>query len=83
MSSPSGSKAAKKSVSFSGSSSSSSGLQMDTSTAKRLRDDGATLVVLDFPVRSQFGMDLMEWTTAEKFKGVKMIPPGWHFVYWR
>ena len=23
------------------------------------------------------------WNTANKFKGVKMIPPGIHFVYWR
>ena len=72
----------KKRVSFSGDST-GTGLSMDPDTAKRLRDEGAAVVILDFPVGSEFGIDLMSWNTADRFKGVKMIPPGWHFVYWR
>lgn len=44
---------------------------------------GATLVLLDLPPRSEFGIDMVAWNTAERFKGVKMIPQGVHFVYWR
>ncbi len=53
------------------------------SQSKLLLEDGATLVLLDFPVGSEFGIDLNAWDTGPKFKGVKMIPPGKHFIYWR
>ena len=72
-----------KSVHFSGSSTSSSGLRMDPDLARRLSETGATLVLLDFPTGSEFGIDMNVWNTGDKFKGVKMIPPGKHFVFWR
>lgn len=59
------------------------GLRMDPDLAKRLFETGANLVLLDFPVGTEFGIDMNVWNTAERFKGVKMIPPGIHFVHWR
>ncbi len=56
---------------------------MDPDLARRLSETGATLILLDFPVGAEFGIDMNVWNTGEKFKGVKMIPPGKHFVYWR
>lgn len=35
----------------------------------------------DLPVGSEFGIDYKSWNTGEKFLGLKMIPPGVHFVY--
>lgn len=55
--------------------------EMDQDRARRLLVEGATFVFLDVPAGTQFGIDMKTWTTGEKFKGVKMIPPGIHFVY--
>lgn len=55
---------------------------MDQGTAKVLHREGATFVLLDMPEGSEFGIDYNSWTTGPKFKGVKMIPPGIHFVYY-
>ena len=40
------------------------------------------LIVLDMPVGTEFGIDYNSWNVGPKFKGVKMIPPGVHFVYY-
>lgn len=45
--------------------------------------EGAVLVFLDLPAGSEFGIDYCSWQVGEQFKGVKMIPPGIHFVYYR
>lgn len=42
---------------------------------------GATLVIENLPPGSEFGIDLNVFTVGEKFKGIKMIPPGVHFIY--
>lgn len=55
---------------------------MDQETAKVLFREGATFVLLDMPEGSEFGIDFNAWITGPKFKGVKMIPPGIHFVYY-
>ena len=55
---------------------------MDPETARRLFEVGGFVIVLDFPEGSEFGIDLNTWTTGPNFKGVKMIPPGVHFVYY-
>ena len=47
-----------------------------------LVQEGATLVVLGVPPGTEFGVDLNSWNTGEKFCGVKLIPPGLHFVYY-
>ena len=32
---------------------------------------------------SEFGIDCHAWVTGPNFLGVKMIPPGPHFIYYR
>ena len=56
---------------------------MDQKLANKLFEDGAFLFILDLPVGTEFGIDLNIWNTGEKFKGVKLIPPGFHFVFYR
>jgi len=52
-------------------------------TSTELFQHGGVLLCLEVPPRTCFGIDYKEWRTAGKFKGVKMIPPGSHFVYWK
>jgi A1 cistron-splicing factor AAR2 len=56
--------------------------QLDPDTALRLAQTGGTLVCLGVPEGCEFGVDYMGWTTGPKFRGVKMIPPGQHIVYY-
>lgn len=55
---------------------------MDQELAKRLFEEGAVLVLLDVPERTEFGIDYNCWSVGPKFKGLKMIPPGLHLVYY-
>lgn len=55
---------------------------MDQETAQILFREGATMVCLDVPEGTEFGFDYSSWTAGPLFKGVKMIPPGIHFVYY-
>ena len=48
-----------------------------------LFETGSILVVLDMPVGSEFGIDCNSWETGHKFKGIKMIPPGFHYIHYR
>ncbi|CAG0887788.1 unnamed protein product [Darwinula stevensoni] len=57
-------------------------LEMDPEVAKNLLTEGATLVFLDVPKNTEVGIDMNSWTVGEKFKGIKMIPPGIHFIYY-
>lgn len=50
-------------------------------TAKSLLKNGGTLIVENFPVGSEFGIDLSIHYTGDKFMGIKMIPAGVHFIY--
>ncbi|CAH1105542.1 unnamed protein product [Psylliodes chrysocephalus] len=54
---------------------------MDQQTAKRLLVEGAFFILLDVPKGTEFGIDLKSWNTGEKFRGVKMIPPGIHYIF--
>jgi len=56
---------------------------MDPQLAKRLFEKGAIFILLDVPVGTEFGIDYNSWEVGPNFKGVKMIPPGIHFVYYR
>ena len=56
---------------------------MSQEQAQWLFSEGAMLVFLDVPPGTEFGVDYNSWAVGEKFKGVKMIPPGIHFVYYR
>jgi len=43
----------------------------------------ATILCLNVPQGTEFGIDKNCWTVGPKFKGIKLIPPGLHFVfYW-
>lgn len=59
-----------------------SGSKIDPDTAKALFDEGAALILLNVPPGTEFGIDYNSWNTGKRFKGVKMIPPGVHFVYY-
>lgn len=61
----------------------SESLEIDQDLAKRLLVEGGTFVFLGVPVGTEFGIDLKSWTVGEKFRGVKMIPPGLHFIYFK
>ena len=39
------------------------------------------LLLLNAPEGMQFGIDNQYWQTGPRFSGVKLIPPGSHFVY--
>jgi len=58
-------------------------LDMPPEVSLRLFQEGATFVFLDVPPGTEIGIDMESWNTGEKFKGIKMIPPGLHFVYFR
>ncbi|RWS30706.1 protein AAR2-like protein [Leptotrombidium deliense] len=50
--------------------------------SRQTSNDGATFVLLDFPVGSEFGIDFNVYRVAENFRGVKTIPCGPHFIYY-
>ncbi|CAH1175568.1 unnamed protein product [Phaedon cochleariae] len=50
-------------------------------TAMRLLEEGAFLIFLDVPEGTEFGIDMKSWNTGDKFRGVKMVPPGIHFIF--
>ncbi|ORX71908.1 AAR2-domain-containing protein [Linderina pennispora] len=55
---------------------------MDQDTARALFEAGGCLVVLGAPAGMEFGVDLDTWETGPLFKGIKMIPPGIHYVHY-
>ncbi|XP_014252497.1 protein AAR2 homolog [Cimex lectularius] len=63
-------------------SSSSPEVVISPEVARRLLVEGATLFFLNVPEGTQFGIDMKMWDTGEKFKGVKMIPPGVHMIHY-
>ncbi|XP_023323214.1 protein AAR2 homolog [Eurytemora carolleeae] len=71
-----------KSVQFTGVESPRDDGEMDPEVAKRLLLEGATLILLDVPPGTEIGIDMNSWNIGDKFRGVKMIPPGLHFVYY-
>ena len=59
------------------------GRLMDQEVARQLFAEGAVLVLLDVPEGTEFGIDYNSWHVGPKFKGIKMIPPGFHFIFYR
>ncbi|KAK5650488.1 hypothetical protein RI129_001517 [Pyrocoelia pectoralis] len=55
---------------------------MDEAIMKHLLIDGGRLVLLHVPAGTEFGIDMKIFTTGENFRGVKMIPPGIHFIHY-
>lgn len=58
------------------------GLQMDRETALDLVKKGGTLLLLDVPPFTLFGIDTQMFSVGPNFKGIKMIQPGPHFIYY-
>ena len=54
--------------------------EMEPEITKRAFQDGAILIALDVPEGTEFGIDYKSWNVGPLFKGIKMIPPGLHFV---
>ncbi|KAJ3070709.1 a1-alpha2 repression [Podochytrium sp. JEL0797] len=57
-------------------------MNLDQETAKQLLATGAFMLLLDAPKDLSFGIDINEWETGPLFKGLKLIPPGFHFVHY-
>ncbi|MCO5582539.1 hypothetical protein L7F22_036436 [Adiantum nelumboides] len=57
-------------------------VKVDPEDALELVKHGASLLVLDMPPNTFLGFDLHVLSVGPLFKGVKMIPPGPHFVYY-
>lgn len=57
-------------------------LEMSPEKAKKLFDNGGILIVLNLPVGTVFGIDMKVYQVGDKFLGLKMIPPGLHFIYY-
>ncbi|CAN6484612.1 unnamed protein product [Victoria cruziana] len=55
---------------------------MDAETAMDLVKKGATLLLLNVPQRTLIGVDTQVFLAGPKFCGIKMIPPGPHFIYY-
>ena len=55
---------------------------MDNNTALHLAKTGGSILILDFPLKGSFGIDMKSWSTGEKFKGIKMIPEGVHLIHY-
>lgn len=58
------------------------GTDMDHEVARGLFEEGATLVLLCVPDGTELGLDYKTWTLGPRFRGVKMIPPGLHFLHY-
>lgn len=57
-------------------------VDMDPDVARRLFEEGAFLVLLGVPQGTELGIDCKSWQVGPRFKGVKMIPPGLHFLHY-
>lgn len=55
---------------------------MDPDAALGLVKHGATLLLLDVPQYALVGIDTQMFSVGPAFKGIKMIPPGPHFIYY-
>lgn len=54
---------------------------IDGKLAQQLLANGAILIIAGCPVGTELGIDLNAYKVDECFRGVKMIPPGVHYVY--
>ncbi|KAK2511712.1 Aar2 [Columba guinea] len=57
------------------------GPRLEPELARQLFFEGAAVVVLGVPEGTEFGIDYSSWAVGPRFRGVKMIPPGVHFVH--
>ncbi|KAI9356889.1 A1 cistron-splicing factor [Pilaira anomala] len=54
---------------------------MNQELANQLFEVGAFILFLEAPPNLEFGIDYNAWGIGPLFKGVKLIPPGLHFIY--
>ncbi|XP_062871464.1 protein AAR2 homolog [Trichomycterus rosablanca] len=59
-----------------------SGVEMEPDVALGLFEEGATLVLLGVPEGTELGLDYKSWQVGPRFRGIKMIPPGIHFLHY-
>lgn len=57
-------------------------VRMDAEDALKLVKQGASLLLLAVPPGTSFGIDQQMFVVGPNFKGVKMMPPGPHFIYY-
>lgn len=55
---------------------------MEQNLANEKYKEWGVLILLNSPENIEFGIDNIVWKTGNKFKGVKLIPPGPHIVYY-
>uniref|UniRef100_A0A914DPQ5 Protein AAR2 homolog n=1 Tax=Acrobeloides nanus TaxID=290746 RepID=A0A914DPQ5_9BILA len=55
--------------------------EMSQELARELFERGGFIVFKNFEEGMEFGIDYKSWNVAPKFIGLKMIPPGVHFIY--
>lgn len=55
--------------------------RLEPELARQLFFEGAAVVVLGVPEGTEFGIDYSTWAVGPRFRGVKMIPPGLHFLH--
>ncbi|XP_053698197.1 protein AAR2 homolog [Sabethes cyaneus] len=54
---------------------------MSPETSSKVLENYAFLIIAGVPSGTQFGIDLHSFYVGDNFRGVKLIPPGMHFVY--
>ncbi|KAF8071287.1 CHX17 [Scenedesmus sp. PABB004] len=55
-------------------------VSLDADAARALATHGASILLLDVPLGMPLGIDQQVFLTGPKFRGVKMMPPGVHFL---
>ncbi|KAL7131740.1 hypothetical protein ABFS83_12G024500 [Erythranthe nasuta] len=55
---------------------------MDADAALEFVKHGASLLLLDVPQYTLIGIDTQMFSSGPNYKGIKMIPPGIHFIYY-
>lgn len=56
-------------------------IDMPQELARKLFEEGAFVIVVGIPSGIEFGIDLTTYKVGEMFRGIKMIPPGPHYIY--
>lgn len=56
------------------------GLQR-TEEVQRLTEHGCSVLCLGCPEGMLFGIDYAAWSVGPQFMGIKLVPPGLHYVY--
>ncbi|KAJ1675837.1 hypothetical protein EV182_000472 [Spiromyces aspiralis] len=56
--------------------------KLDQDAADELFSKLGILMFLDAPKKLEFGIDMNTWEIGPLFKGIKLIPPGIHFIHY-